>query len=195
MSEYNRPDPESLLASIKKDEEERCRSKLKIFFGMSAGVGKTYAMLKAAHKLKDEGVDVVVGYVETHKRAETDELVAGLEVIPRIKVDHSGLVVEEFDIDAVLSRKPEVVLVDELAHSNAAGFRHGKRYQDVMELLDHGIDVYTTLNVQHIESQADVVEQITGVKIRETLSDSILDRADSIELIDISPEGLLKRLS
>ena len=195
MSEYNRPDPESLLALIKKDEEESCRAKLKIFFGMSAGVGKTYAMLKAAHKLKDEGVDVVVGYVETHKRAETDELVKGLEIVPRITVEHNGLMIEEFDIDAVLARKPAVVLVDELAHSNAPGSRHNKRYQDVMELLDHDINVYTTLNVQHVESQADVVEQITGVKIRETLSDSILDRADSIELIDISPEGLLKRLS
>jgi len=195
MIEHYRPDPESLLASIKKDEEESSKGKLKVFFGMSAGVGKTYAMLKAAHKLKDDGADVVAGYVETHRRAETDELVKGLEVIPRISIDHHGLTVEEFNIDDVLERKPEVVLVDELAHSNAAGSRHNKRYQDVIELLDHGINVYTTLNVQHLESQADVVEQITGVKIREILPDSILDRADSIELIDISPEGLLKRLS
>lgn len=195
MIENYRPDPERILESIKKEEEEISRAKLKIFFGMSAGVGKTYSMLKAAHKLKDEGVDVVVGYVETHKRSETDELVHGLEIIPRISVDHHGLTVEEFNIDAVLERKPEVVLVDELAHTNASGSRHSKRYQDVMELLDHGINVYTTLNVQHVESQSDVVEQITGVKIREILSDSILDRADSIELIDISPEGLLKRLS
>jgi len=195
MSGYSRPDPESLLSSIKEDEENSRKGKLKVFFGMSAGVGKTYAMLRAAHKLKDEGADVVAGYVETHKRAETDELVQGLEVIPRISVDHHGLTVEEFNIDAVLERKPDVVLVDELAHSNASGSRHDKRYQDVLELLDHGINVYTTLNVQHIESQSDVVEQITGVKIREILPDSILDRADSIELIDISPEGLLKRLS
>jgi len=195
MSSYYRPDPESILESIKKDEEEIGKAKLKVFFGMSAGVGKTYAMLKAAHKLKNEGIDVVVGYVETHKRAETDELVGDLEIIPRVSVNHNGLIVEEFDIDSVLKRKPEVVLVDELAHSNASGSRHNKRYQDVMELLDHGIDVYTTLNVQHVESQADVVEQITGVKIKEIISDSILDRADSIELIDISPEGLLKRLS
>jgi len=195
MIEHYRPDPEILLKSIKKDEEEMNRAKLKIFFGMSAGVGKTYAMLKAAHKLKEEGIDIVAGYIETHKRAETDELVAGLEVIPRITVDHNGLSVEEFDIDAVLARKPEIVLVDELAHSNASGSRHARRHQDVMELLDRGISVYTTLNVQHIESQADVVEQITGVKIREIISDSILDRADSIELIDISPDGLLKRLS
>lgn len=195
MTEYNRPDPELLLASIKKDEEQNRKGKLKVFFGMSAGVGKTYAMLKAAHRLIDEGVYVVAGYVETHRRAETDELVEGIEVIPRVKVDHNGLIIEEFDIDAVLERKPEVVLVDELAHTNAAGSRHNKRYQDVMELLDQGINVYTTLNVQHVESQADVVEQITGIKIREKISDSILDRADSIELIDISPEGLLKRLS
>lgn len=195
MSDYNRPDPESLLASIKKEEEKERLGKLKVYFGMSAGVGKTYAMLKAAHKLKEDGVDVVIGYVETHKRAETDELVEGLEALPRVKVDHHGLIVEELNIDAVLERKPETVLVDELAHTNAEGARHNKRYQDVMELLDHGINVYTTLNVQHVESQVDVVEQITGVKIREIISDSILDRADSIELIDISPEGLLKRLS
>ncbi len=195
MTEHYRPDPDSILSSIKKDEEKEKRGKLKVFFGMSAGVGKTYAMLKAAHKLKDEGVDVVVGYIETHKRAETDELVEGLELIPRHNTDHKGINVEEFDIDAVLKRNPKVVLVDELAHSNSFDSRHNKRFQDVMELLDHGIDVYTTLNVQHVESQADVVEQITGIKIREKISDSILDRADSIELIDISPEGLLKRLA
>ncbi len=195
MSEYRRPDPEKILQAIKKDEEYSKAGKLKVFFGMSAGAGKTYAMLKAAHKLKDDGVDIVIGYVETHNRAETDELVAGLEVIPRISVNHHGLTVEEFNIDAVLERKPEIVLVDELAHTNASGSRHSKRYQDVRELIDHGINVYTTLNVQHVESQSDVVEQITGVKVREILPDSILDQADSIELIDISPEGLLKRLA
>ncbi len=195
MRDPGRPDPESILASIKKDEERTGKGKLKIFFGMSAGVGKTYAMLRAAHRLKDEGVDVAAGYVETHKRSETDELVEGLEIIPRARFELQDLVIEDLDIDAVLARKPAVVLVDELAHTNADGMRHRKRYQDVLEILDNGIDVYTTLNVQHVESQADIVEQITGVKIRETLPDSVLDRADSIELIDISPEGLLKRLS
>ena len=151
-------DPERILESIKTEEEENSRAKLKIFFGMSAGVGKTYSMLKAAHKLKDEGVDVIVGYVETHKRAETDELVQGLEIIPRITIDHNDLTVEEFNIDAVLERNPEVVLIDELAHTNVSGSRHSKRFQDVLELLDHGINVYTTLNVQHVESQSDVVE-------------------------------------
>lgn len=195
MTEYVRPDPDSILSSIKKDEEMNARGKLKIFFGMSAGVGKTYAMLKSAQRLNDEGVDIVAGYVETHKRSETDELVEGLEIIPRSRLEHHGIVIEDLDLDAVLKRRPAVVLVDELAHTNADGMRHRKRYQDVFELLDNGIDVHTTLNVQHVESQADVVEQITGVKIRETLPDSVLDRADSIELIDISPEGLLKRLA
>ena len=195
MTIYNRPDPESILASIQKDKEKSRSGKLKVFFGMSAGVGKTYAMLKAAHRLKDENADVVAGYVETHGRFETDELVLGLELIPRLKLDHHGLAVDEFDIDAALVRKPGVVLVDELAHSNANGSRHAKRYMDVLELLDNGIDVYTTLNVQHLESQADVVDQITGIKVRETVPDSVLDRADSIELVDISPEGLLKRLA
>lgn len=193
--EDNRPDPEVLLTALKKIEERHNRGKLKIFFGMSAGVGKTYAMLKAAHKLKDEGVDVVIGYVETHGRRETDELVGGIELIPRIKINYNGVVIEDFDLDAVIKRKPEVVLVDEMAHTNAEGMRHMKRYNDIVELIDNGINVYTTLNVQHVKSQSDVVEQITGVKIRETVPDSKIDLADSIELIDISPDGLLKRLS
>ncbi len=195
MKMKSRPDPESILASIKKDEEMAGKGRLKIFFGMSAGVGKTYAMLRAARRLMDEKVDVVAGYVETHGRSETGELLQGLELIPGMKADHHGLTVEEFNIDAVLERRPVIILVDELAHTNAEGSRHTKRYMDVLELLDNGIDVYTTLNVQHIESQADVVEQITGIKVRETVPDSVMDRADSIELVDISPEGLLKRLA
>ncbi|HPS58319.1 MAG TPA: sensor histidine kinase KdpD [Spirochaetota bacterium] len=195
MTGESRPDPEALLAAIKRFEDRHNRGKLKIFFGMSAGVGKTYAMLKAAHKLKQEGVDVVVGYAETHGRSETDELLAGLELLQRIRIDYNGIIIEDFDLDAAIRRKPQVILVDELAHTNAEGMRHLKRYNDVVELMDNRINVYTTLNVQHVKSQSDVVEQITGVKVRETVPDSILDLADSIELIDISPEGLLKRLS
>lgn len=193
-SGFERPDPETILRSIKKEEALMKKGKLKVFFGMSAGSGKTFAMLSAAQRLKSEGIDVVAGYLETHNRAETEELAKDLEILPRKKIDYNGFLIEEFDIDALLARKPSVALVDELAHTNAPGSRHPKRYQDVLELLDHDIDVYTTLNVQHIESQVDVVEQITGIKIRETLPDSIMDHADSIELVDISPEGLLKRL-
>jgi two-component system sensor histidine kinase KdpD len=190
-----RTDPDELLKAIKYIENKGNRGKLKIFFGMSAGVGKTFAMLKAAHKLKEDGVDVVAGYVETHGRTETDELLEGLEIIPRLKFDYHGIVLEDFDLDAVLERKPEVVLVDELAHTNIEGMRHSKRYNDVIELIDRGISVYTTVNVQHIKSQSDVVEQITGIKVHETVPDSVIDRADSIELIDISPDVLQNRLS
>ncbi len=195
MKEKLRSDPDELLKAIKYLENKESRGKLKIFFGMSAGVGKTFAMLKAAHKLKEDGVDVIAGYVETHGRNETDELLSGLEIVPRLMIEYHGIPVEDFDIDAVLARKPSVVLVDELAHTNSEGMRHSKRYNDVIELIDSGISVYTTVNVQHIKSQSDVVEQITGIKVHETVPDSIIDRADSIELIDISPEELLKRLS
>jgi two-component system sensor histidine kinase KdpD len=190
-----RPDPDALLAAIQKEETEEQRGKLKIFFGMAAGVGKTYAMLEAAQKRRAEGLDVVIGYVETHGRAETDVLAEGLEIIPRVSRDYRGTVLEEMDIDAVLARRPQLALVDELAHTNAPGSRHPKRYQDVLELLDVGIDVYTTVNVQHLESRADAVRRITGVMIRETIPDSILDRANEIELIDLAPEELLKRLA
>lgn len=193
---YKRPDPDAILQSIKEDERiSEKRGKLKIFFGMAAGVGKTYAMLEAAQRLRREGLDVVAGYIETHGRVETGELLRGLEIVPNKKIDYRGMIIEEFDIDAVLKRSPSIVLVDELAHTNPDGSRHNKRYQDVNELLDNGINVFSTLNVQHLESQADVVEKITGVKIRETLPDSILDLADEIELIDISPDDLLKRLA
>ncbi|HOW82514.1 MAG TPA: sensor histidine kinase KdpD, partial [Spirochaetota bacterium] len=194
--DYSRPDPDELLRSIKEQEQANsARGRLKIFFGMAAGVGKTYAMLGAAHMSARDGVDVVIGYIETHGRIETEELVKGLEAVPRKRMDYHGISVEEFDIDAVLVRRPAIVLVDELAHTNAAGSRHPKRYQDVLELIDNGIDVFTTLNVQHLESLADVVEKITDVKVRETIPDSVLDLADEIELVDIPPEELLKRLS
>ncbi len=194
MDDY-RPDPDALLAAIQKDESREQRGKLKIFFGMAAGVGKTYAMLEAARRLKSEAVDVVVGYVETHKRAETEALLAGLDIIPRQKVEYRGTVMEEMDTDAILQRQPHTVLVDELAHTNVPGVRHLKRYQDVQELLEAGINVYTTINVQHFESRADAVRQITGITIHETVPDSILDLADEIELVDLSPENLRKRLS
>lgn len=190
-----RPDPDALLAAIQKDDARQKRGKLKIFMGMAAGVGKTYAMLEAARQRKAEGVDVVVGYVETHKRAETDALLAGLEIIPRRKVEYRGTLLEEMDTDAVLARQPELVLVDELAHTNAPNSRHLKRYQDVIELLEAGINVWTTVNVQHFESRADAVRQITGIMVHETVPDSLLDLTDEIELVDLSPEDLRKRLA
>lgn len=194
MDEY-RPDPDELLAAIQKTENRQQRGKLKIFFGMAAGVGKTYAMLDNARRRKDEGVDVVVGYVETHKRAETDALINGLEIIPRQKLEYHGATLEEMDTDAIIARKPQLVLVDELAHTNVAGARHVKRYQDVIELLEYGFNVYTTVNVQHFESRADTVKQITGITVHETVPDSILDLADEVELIDLSPDDLRKRLA
>jgi two-component system sensor histidine kinase KdpD len=200
----DRPNPDDLLRSIQQQESREqaasaVQGKFKLFFGMSPGVGKTYAMLQEAHSRLREGVDVVVGYVETHSRTETALLVAGLELLPRKQMTHRGTPVEEFDLDAALARKPALILVDELAHTNTLGDpnppRHAKRYQDVMELLDAGIDVYSTLNVQHLESRADTVRAITGVTIRETLPDSVLERADEIELVDISPDELLTRLA
>jgi two-component system, OmpR family, sensor histidine kinase KdpD len=194
MSEH-RPDPDALLAAIQEQEGRQGRGKLKVFFGMAAGVGKTYAMLDAAHARQAEGVDVVIGYVETHKRAETEALLNGLEVIPRQKVEYRGTTLAEMDLDTILARRPQLVLVDELAHTNVPGTRHPKRYQDVIEILEAGINVYTTINVQHFESRADTVRQITGITVQETVPDSIIDLADEIELIDLSPEDLRKRLA
>lgn len=193
--EPSRPDPDLLLNALKKEEEKKDKGKLKIFFGMCAGVGKTYEMLKSAHEIKSKGVDVIIGYVETHKRQETQALLEGLAVLPRRNVEYRGSMLEEMDIDAILTRNPKLVLVDELAHTNAPGSRHAKRYQDVLELLDNGIDVYTTLNVQHLESRADTVAQITGTIIRETVPDSVFAHANEIEIIDIPPDELLKRLN
>lgn len=190
-----RPDPDLLLAAIQKVEASKTRGRLKIFLGMAAGVGKTYAMLEAARLRKAEGVDVVIGYVETHRRAETEALVSGLEVIPRRRQEYRGAILEEMDTDAVLARQPQLALVDELAHTNAPGSRHAKRYLDVIDLLEAGIDVWTTVNVQHFESRADTVRQITGIRVQETLPDSILDLANEIELIDLSPDDLRKRLA
>ena len=195
MDEEIRPNPDALLSAIQQADTAQARGKLTIFLGMSAGAGKTYAMLKVAHHRKSDGIDVAIAVVESHGRAETEALCAGLPVIPLRPIEYHGVTLREMDLDAVLLRKPQLVLVDELAHTNAPGSRHPKRYQDVLELLDAGIDVYTTLNVQHIESRVDVVRQITGVAVHETVPDSVLDQADKIQLVDLSPDELRERLA
>src|SRR4051794_22028262 len=190
-----RPDPDALLAQVKQQETHAGRGNLKVFFGSAPGVGKTYAMLEEARARAAENVDVVVGYAEPHARTETEALLLGMELLPYKFVEYKGARLKEFDLDAALQRKPAIVLVDELAHTNPPGLRHAKRWQDVMELLNAGINVYTTLNVQHLESINDVVQRITGVAVRETLPDSVLEEADEVELIDTSPEELLERLA
>jgi len=192
--EMRRPSPETFLKVAQAEEAECGRGKLKIFLGYAAGVGKTYAMLEAARQRKGDGRDVVAAYVESHGRSETDVLLEGLEVVPKAQIDYMGVLLPEMDIDAVLARRPQIALVDELAHSNAPGSRHEKRWQDVEELIAAGIDVYTTVNIQHFESLNDVVAQITGVIVRETVPDSLLDLAVEIRLVDIPPEDLLQRL-
>jgi two-component system sensor histidine kinase KdpD len=183
---------DDILARVKSEESNR--GKLKIFFGAMAGVGKTYSMLESARVLKKEGIDVVVGYIETHGRADTDALLEGLEILPRKEIQYKNIKLSEFDVDSALKRHSSTILVDELAHSNAPGSRHPKRWQDVEELLDAGINVYTTLNVQHCDSANDVVAQVTGVTVRETVPDTFVEKADDIELVDLPPEDLLKRL-
>jgi two-component system sensor histidine kinase KdpD len=190
-----RPDPDELLASLKLEDEKSKRGKLKIFFGMCAGVGKTYTMLQTAQAEKLKGNDIIIGYVETHNRKETAELVEGFELIPRKTYQYKTTTVNEMDLDAIIARKPRVVLVDELAHTNAPGSRHTKRFQDVQEILESGISVYTTLNVQHLESRSDTVAQITGIIIRETVPDEVFENAEEIEVIDLTPDELLQRLS
>jgi two-component system sensor histidine kinase KdpD len=183
MSEAERPDPDALLAQ------------LKIFFGMSPGVGKTYAMLQAARQKQAEGCEVVVGIVETHGRKETEALLEGMPIMPRMQIEYRGTTLTEMDLDAILTWHPGLAVVDELAHTNAPGSRHPKRYQDVLELLDAGIDVFTTLNVQHVGSRSDTVRQITGAPVSETVPDSVVDLADEIVLVDLTPEQLLSRLA
>jgi two-component system sensor histidine kinase KdpD len=190
LDPLNRPSADALLHAAQSEH----RGHLKIFLGAAPGVGKTYEMLLAGRKRRDEGVDVVIGVVETHGRAETEALVGGLTCIPPKSIDYRGRTLSEMDIDGILARKPQLVLVDELAHTNAEGSRHAKRYQDVEELLAQGIDVYSTLNIQHLESLSDVVAQITHVRVREILPDRIVDRADEIELIDLTPKDLIQRL-
>jgi two-component system, OmpR family, sensor histidine kinase KdpD len=187
-----RPDPDALLREVQK--EERKPGRLKVFLGYSPGVGKTYSMLEEAHLLKRRGDDVVVGIVETHARSETAALLDGLEVLPRRTGEYHGIALEELDLDAVLARRPAAVLVDELAHSNAPWSRHPRRFQDVEELLAAGIDVYTTVNIQHFESQSDVIAKITGIRMQETVPDDVLDRADEVQVVDIPLEELFERL-
>ena len=188
----HRPSPEALLVAARR--EERRGGKLRIFVGAAPGVGKTYEMLQQAHARKKDGYDVVVGVVETHGRRDTEALLAGLEVIPRRHIEYKGQSLQEFDLDATIARRPQIVLVDELAHTNAEGSRHPKRYLDVEELMSRGIAVYTTVNIQHIESLNDVVAQITHVRVRETVPDAVFDRADAVELVDLTPDDLIQRL-
>ncbi len=189
-TEIRRPDPDALLALADKDR----RGKLTVFLGMAPGVGKTYAMLSRARRLKAEGVDVVVGLVETHGRSETAALIETLEVLPRRRAAHRGRMLEEFDLDGALVRRPRILIVDELAHSNPEGSRHPKRHQDIEELLAAGIEVWTALNIQHLESLADLVAQITGVTVRERVPDVVMKRADEVVLVDLPPTELIERL-
>jgi len=182
--------PEDFLELVQRAR----RGRLKLYVGFAAGVGKTYRMLEEAHALRQRGVDVVLGFVETHGRAETEALVTGLEVVPRRRVEHRGIAVEEMDLDAILARKPEVAIVDEIAHTNAPGSRHRKRHQDVIELLDAGINVIGAVNIQHLESLNDLVERATGVAVRETVPDAFLKQADQVVNLDLAVEDLLERL-
>ncbi|HXC39528.1 MAG TPA: universal stress protein, partial [Burkholderiales bacterium] len=190
----DRPDPDVLLARVREAEHKARRGRLKIFFGAAAGVGKTYAMLSEANEKRREGMDVVVGLVETHGRAETLAVLGDLEQVPLREIQHRGSTLREFDLDAALARHPGLIVVDELAHSNAPGSRHPKRWNDVEELLDAGIDVYTAVNVQHLESLKDAVAGITQIQVAETVPDTVFDRADEVELVDLPPDDLLQRL-
>ncbi|MEI7867022.1 MAG: sensor histidine kinase KdpD [Candidatus Methylumidiphilus sp.] len=189
-----RPNPDQLLAKIEQEQAKAKRGRLKIFFGSAAGVGKTYAMLLAARERRAENIDVLVGLIETHNRKETADLLEGLEVLPRKPIEYRGITLNEFDLDAALKRKPAIVLVDEMAHTNAPGSRHPKRWQDMDELLEAGIDVYTTLNVQHLESLNDDIGQIVGIRVWETVPDTVFEAADEVELVDLPPDELLVRL-
>src|SRR5437899_10775295 len=195
MSDSERPDPDALLARMKRKEIESTRGKLKIFFGMSPGVGKTYAMLQAARQKQADGCEVVIGIVETHGRKETEALLEGMPIMPRTQIEYRGTTLTEMDLAKILTWHLGLAVVDELAHTNAPGSRHPKRYQDVLELLDAGINVYTTLNVQHVASRSDTVRQISGVAVSETVPDTVLDLADEIVLVDLTPEQLRARLA
>lgn len=195
MLEEDKPDPDELLRAVQKEEQREKYGRLKIFFGMSAGVGKTYTMLEEAQRRLEEGVNVLIGTINTHGRKETERLLKGLPILPEKWVKYKDTVFEELDLDKIIELKPDLVLIDELAHTNVPGSKHPKRWQDVIEILDAGIDVYTTLNVQHVESRKDIVESMTGIQIRETVPDLILERAETVEIIDISPAELLQRLN
>ena len=197
MEEDVRPDPQVLLEQVRKEEElqeESKRGKLKIFLGFAAGVGKTYTMLEAAHMMQEKGVDVAAGYIEPHARPDTLGMMEGLEQIKPLMMDYKGIKIREMDLDACLKRKPELLLVDELAHTNTEGCRHRKRYQDIEEIINAGINVYTTVNIQHLESLNDLVAGITKIKVKERIPDSVFDEADQVEVIDIEPDDLIRRL-
>ena len=192
-----RPDSEQLLKRLKyeeREQEKRTRGRLKIFLGYAAGSGKTYAMLEAAHEAKAHGIDVAAGYIEPHDRPDTQALTKGLEMLPPVFMEYKGLKLREFDLDGALKRKPQLLLVDELAHTNCRGCRNEKRYQDVKELLRAGISVYTTLNIQHLESLNDLVGSITHIDVRERIPDTVFDHADQVEVVDIEPEDLIERM-
>ena len=189
-----RRDPDALLLRVQAEEAKKARGKLKIFFGAAPGVGKTYTMLEAGREQAREGIDVLVGYIEPHARPDTQALVLGLDMLARKEVPYRGTKLIEFDLEAALAKRPQLILVDELAHSNAPGMTHAKRWQDVLRLLEAGISVYTTLNVQHLESLNDVIAQITGISVAETVPDSILETADEVELVDLPPDDLLERM-
>ncbi|MGL5540874.1 MAG: sensor histidine kinase, partial [Erysipelotrichaceae bacterium] len=193
MAEIKR-NPDALLKHVEQLEEKAGKGKLKIFFGYAAGVGKTYAMLQSAHEAQKAGIDVIIGYIEPHTRPETMALTQGLELLPSLAIQHKNITLHEFDLDAALKRNPKIVLVDELAHTNAPTCRHLKRYQDIKELLNAGIDVYTTVNVQHLESLNDMIAGITKIAVRERIPDTIFDEADQVELVDVEPVELLERL-
>lgn len=193
MKEH-RPDPESLLKRIQQEEKQETRGKLKIYLGAAPGVGKTYTMLQDANAQREKGLDVIIGAIETHGRSEIETLVKKLDILPQQSVVYHGKTLEEFDLDGALKRRPALILMDEMAHTNAPGLRHNKRWQDIKELLDRGIDVYTTLNIQHVESLNDIVGQIIHARIKETVPDSMLELADTVELVDLPPEELIKRL-
>lgn len=194
IPEYRRPDPDELLKLITAEEAREHRGKLTIYFGYAPGIGKTFSMLTDAQALRKEGKDVVIGWLQTHGRKETESLAEGLAFVPNLDVEYSGIHLKEMDLAAILGRKPEIVLVDELAHTNAPGMKHQKRYQDVEEILDAGINVYTTFNVQHLESLSDVVAKISGVAVRETIPDPVFLSSDEVKLIDLPVDELLKRL-
>jgi two-component system, OmpR family, sensor histidine kinase KdpD len=194
LNDESRPQPEEILARITERQSAIGAGRLKIFLGMAAGVGKTYAMLEAARSLKREGTDVVAGLIVTHGRKDTEVLSEGLEIIPELEIEYKGALLREFNLDEALKRRPQVLLLDELAHTNAPGSRHEKRWQDIEELMLSGIDVYTTLNIQHLESVNDLIAQVTGVMVRETIPDSVFEKATDIELVDLAPDDLIQRL-
>jgi len=190
VQERSRPTGEQVLAKIQTEQHAR----LRIYIGAAPGVGKTYSMIEDAHSLRREGIDVVIGYVEAHGRAETEAKIGDLEVIPRRKLDYRGVILEEMDVEAILTRKPTLCMIDELAHTNAPGSRHGKRYQDVLEILDAGIGVMTAVNIQHLETLNDAVGRVTGIRVRETVPDTFLDRADEVVNVDVTVDELRTRL-